>query len=185
LKQSIFEKILTSIIAFGLVIWLGCSVARSVIYYDVVIRDVQKNQMIIRTDLNNQDLFRSTYHLSALAVYTDVSYSFCFAALVILMINVRKKIKKHGFLMMIFILFILFAPLEIFNIFQDIKLSTAIFFDNVRDFSAPVIQNYYNTKINSNFYNVLNGLSILVYFTIILLAIWQPLNRAELIKDEN
>ena len=78
MKQSIYVKILTSIIAFGLVIWLGCSVARSVIYYDVVKRDVQKNQMTIRTDLSNQDLFRSTYHISAMAVYIDISYTLCF-----------------------------------------------------------------------------------------------------------
>ena len=87
--------------------------------------------------------------------------------------------------MMIFILFILFSPLEIYGIYEDIKLSTAIFFDNVREFSAPVIQNYFYSKIKSNLYNVLNGLSILVYFTIILLAIWQPLNRTDLLNDES
>lgn len=169
----------------GLVIWLGCSVARSVIYYDVVVRDVQKNQMMIRTDLSNQDLFRSTYHLSAMAVYIDVSYAFCFISIILLMFNVRKKLKVQGWLLMIFILFILFTPLEIYNIYYDMKLSTAIFFDNTRVFSASVIQDYFQAKINSNFYSVINGLSILVYFTIILIAIWKPLNRSEISKDEN
>jgi len=98
-----------------------------------------------------------------------------FALSFFLFARYKSLMRKEGWILMCFVLFYLFSPLQLYTIYQDIRLSLSIFQQNIWEFYSSQIQDFFFKRVKNVVYNSLNGLAILSALTIVVYAIWQPL----------
>ena len=178
MKNNFWMKLLQFLAVLSFVVYFGMGLARSVIFYDIVVLNPETNLMIERTDLSADLLFRSVFHYFAMSAYSSTAYIILFLSVIMILILKRKHIKQQGWLLMITILILLFSPFEIWNVYSDINVSYEIFFNHINDFSSELIQNYIKFRMN-NILSVFSGLSFLTQLTIIVLIVFKPLDKSE------
>jgi uncharacterized membrane protein len=94
---------------------------------------------------------------------------------VVLLILNKGNIKKNGWLFMVAVLAILFAPFELYMIFKDIEISRIIFWGGGAEAAADKINEYMKFRSDSKF-SLMSGLSFLSQLTIFVFAVFKPLN---------
>lgn len=175
-------KIAITILTFGFILWFGGSVMRSAIAFDIIIPGVQVG---VKSSYPVNLLMHSVYNFGMLASYTDFGYIIALIAALYLVIIWRKQLRERGWLFMAFILFFLTVPIEGYLIYMDIKLSIAIYWNNVRDFYNPDIQKFFFERYKSVTITTMSGLAFLSSITSVLYLIWRPLNKTENVKHES
>ncbi len=168
-------KMLATFAICGFMIWFGGSLLRSTIAYDLF---EPAKEFQLKNTYNDELKMHSVYLFSTLSLYTNVSYGITFIAVFIMTIALRKQLRSQGWLFMAVVLFFLASPMELYKIFLDLKLSIAIYYDNVREFYNPVINEYFIMRFKNIAFNTLSSLSFLANFTIIIFLIWKPLDKS-------
>jgi hypothetical protein len=62
---------------------------------------------------------------------------------------------------------------------MDLKLSIAVYFNNVKEFSDPAIQNYLIPRFKNIALTTGNSLAFLANITAVLYVIWKPLSQSK------
>lgn len=175
IKNIIINKIFLSLLTFGIIIWLGGTVVRNAIAFDIFVPGTEltlKNWYTDEMRLTTVSLFRVA------SFYTIVGFCLSFVSAVYLLIQYRKEFKFKGWLLMSFILFFLASPIEFYLIYYDIKIILA--FNNlmVKSFNDSIITDYFIARYSK--LTIPATLSFLASLTAVLLVIWQPLNKKKI-----
>lgn len=172
---SRLTKTFLFLLAIGGVVWLGSSLVRMVVGFDVFVAGTL--QVKDQADIARLQTIR-LYTL--LGMWTDWSFLLCTIGVIGMIVLLGKTFKRYGWMMMCAILFVLVVPVQAWISWDDFKLF--MLFDGVSGASlAPTaeIVDVFLRRQQNVILNICSGLALLSGFTIITLAAWRPLHRNE------
>lgn len=156
------------------VLWLGGSHIRAIIGNDLLTFGTLEIKDI------NLDAELEIYRLISLASLSIMgSYCVALVSSIVFLWTSPFRLKEHGWLMISAILFYLFVPVEVFTMYLDGKMIYNEFFTTVD-----------NEALRGLFLDRLGALAgtpfiaTLCYYTIIILAVFQPLKRKQPVVHE-
>ncbi|HTX17237.1 MAG TPA: hypothetical protein VMG34_01150 [Bacteroidota bacterium] len=166
-RASLFILIISAII------WLGAVNVRAVIGNELLVFGTLDFKESLNSDLE-REIFR-LISLSSLIVIGGYLGTF-FSALVFVK-TTPLRFRENGWLTMSAVLFFIFSPVEFYTIFLDWRMIALDFFSNptLREFRVLFIHRL----------AALAGvpiIALLCYYTIIALAIWQPMKRVQAVS---
>ena len=161
-RVSLFFLIVSSII------WLGAVNVRAVIGNELLVFGTLDFKQNLDPELE-REVFRL---ISLSSVIVIAGYLATFASALVFAKTTELRFKQNGWLMMSAILFFLFSPVEFYTIFLDWRMIALDFFSDptLREFRVLFIHRL----------AALAGvpiIALLCYYTIIALAVWQPMKR--------
>jgi len=168
--QKLSTRISLFVLIISAVVWLGA----------VNVRAVIGNELLNFGTLEFKDhldpgLEREVFRLISLtSVIVILGYLAVFVSAVVFVRTTTLSLKRNGWLMMSALLFFIFSPVEFYTLVLDWKMITLDFFSNasLTDFRILFIHRL----------AALAGvpiIALLSYYTIVGLAIWQPLKKPE------
>jgi hypothetical protein len=173
-------KFWISLLSFATIFWLGGFAARSLIGNEFFITGTLEYSPTISLD-QERTLFQLIY---AATFVVMISYVVVLVSMIAIMRLIPLKLKDHGWLLMVAILFFLFIPVEIFTGYLDVKfiLLWATTKDTLQTQGLQVYEQHSTLmrETLSHRIGALGGLPViatLCYFTAIVIAVWQPLKR--------
>lgn len=178
--KSLFTKVFLTIAAIGFALWFGGTVTRSTIAYDLI---VPGEEFRIKNWYTPEAKYQNTYLYAMTAVYTDSGYAAALVAAIAIAIYFRREMRYKGWLFMALVLFFIAAPVELYLIYLDIKLSMALFYDNAQ-FTDPGVQQYFIERYQNVTLSTLSALAFLAMLTSLIYVIWRPLDRRKPITEE-
>lgn len=167
-------KIFVTLFAIGFIMWLGGTVLRTSIGYDLF---VPGSDFVLKPEYSNEIRMYNVYIYVITALYTGVSYGIATISAVVLAFKTKKEFKRRGWIFMAFILFIVTIPIQGYSIYMDILLAKEVYINGVRDFFADIIQQNYIARFTLAKYTTINSISMLAALTCVLYFIWRPLDR--------
>jgi hypothetical protein len=173
-QYSVSIKIFLSILAFGFILWIGGSILRTAIAFDLF---VPGTALVLKSYYSNAIQMHSVYIYSMLSFYTGVGFGIAFISAIILNIKFRKIIRKRGWLFMAFILFYFSSIAAGFLIYQDIRLAMDISWYHVNEFSSETVQKYVINRFKYLPISSAYWLSLLSSLTALFYIIWRPLDK--------
>lgn len=165
-----------------MVIWLGGSVIRNVIIFDLFV----PAETLTLKSWYNQDVINYNIKLfTATSLYTSIAYIIMFLLFIVISYIERKNFRRKGWLMMSVILFFLVSPIVIYNIYLDYILSSNIFLAQTPNYlqSLELIVNRYGSTMNT----VLSGIAYLAGLNIVAFSVYKPLvisNHSDTLHNE-
>ncbi|MCX6141182.1 MAG: hypothetical protein NTX15_10215 [Candidatus Kapabacteria bacterium] len=167
-------RVFVALFALGGVIWLGASVARMVVGFDVFV----PGTLVFKPTQSESVRLHTIWLFTLLGGWTGWSFLTCTVGGVGTAILVRRSFKTHGWLLMSAILLVLLIPVQAYVAWEDYQLWT--FFDRTTGmpFAQPAeiigvfLHRYTNTAVN-----VMLGMSLFAALTIILFCTIRPLQK--------
>lgn len=183
IRKSLFAKIFMTILAFGFCLWFGGSVVRSAIGFDIFYPSAK---LELKSHYTNEIRMHSVYLYATTSLYSDIGYFASFVSVLALAIYWRKQLKLRGWLFMSIMLFLVASPVELYFIYCDIKLSLAIYYDQVKDFASMPVTTYFYDRFKQPSMATPSALAFLAIITSVLYIIWRPLDgkSKEIEKNE-
>lgn len=173
-RKEITLKFLIIVFTFAVIIWIGGSLLRNIIAFDLF---VPATELSLK-NYYSQEVRLHTIHLYSVgSVYTGIAFSVAVICSVMLFILTSKRLKENGWLFMSFIMFFLVAVLESYNLYLDIMLGMAISNNEIDGFSSPAIKEYFLFRYYK--LGILEPLKYLAILTIIAFIVWKPLNKRQ------
>ncbi len=151
------------------ILWLGGAYVRAIIGNDLLKFGTLEFLEYIPPDAE-QEIFRL---LSFVSLSIIITYVAALVSSVVFLATCPFKLKEHGWLMMSAILFYLFIPVEAFTMYLDGKMIYNEFFTTVDN---VVFRELFLARLGA-----LAGtpfIATLCYYTIIGLAVFQPLKKS-------
>lgn len=173
MKFTHFQKLFIASWFVGVIIWIGGSIVRTTIAYDLF--EAQKT-LTLKQYFAKNDALITARHFAIGSLYTEVGFIISFISAIILFPALRKHFKRKGWLLMSYILFVLASISEFILLFFDIKLSLYIFSGSSNlSYNAYEVQKYFHWRLqNLSFLIIYNWLAI---FSIIFFFVFSPLTR--------
>ncbi len=154
------------------IVWLGATVTRALIGNDLLRTDTATLTLSINNALS-PDAQREAFRLLSICSLTILgSYVVTLISSVVFLATSPFKLKHHGWLMMSAILFYLFVPVEVWTFYLDWKMIYLEFFTTE---GLDRFQEVFLARVGA-----LAGaptVALLCYFTIIGLAVFQPMKK--------
>jgi hypothetical protein len=176
MRQTTFiSKVFISILAIGFALWFGGTVTRSTIAYDLMIPG---EDFKIKNWYSPEAQQQSAYLYAITAVYVDSGYAAALVSALALAILYRRELRKRGWVFMAFVLFFIAAPVQLYLIYLDIKLSMAMFYDNAA-FHDDAVRKYLIERYSDVTVNTISALAFLAMLTSLIYVIWRPLDRPQ------
>jgi len=172
--QTKTEKLLATIFMLAFTLWLGGSLIRTIVAYSVF--DTSATQTLI-SQVSNDILMQTVYLFAAATVYTLPTYLIALAIVIYFAVKYKKEYKTAGWLFMSIVLFLIAAPMQLYNAYLDVQLSMHIFWGGNWEFYSEQIQNFFLKRFTTIWQNSFSGLSYLANLTIIIFIVWQPLKK--------
>jgi hypothetical protein len=177
--QTRTEKLIATLFMLAFTLWLGGSLIRTIIAYSVF--EPSATATLIR-QISNDILMQSVYLFAASTLYTLPAYLISLGAVVYFLVKFKGYFKEEGWLMMSIFLFLIAAPIQLYNAYLDVQLSMHIFWGGNWEFYSEQIQNFFLKRFTSIWQTSFGGLSYLANLTILVYLVWQPLKK---INNEN
>ncbi|MFP4369807.1 MAG: hypothetical protein ACLFR2_09520 [Candidatus Kapaibacterium sp.] len=168
------KKILLTIAVLGFVTWFGGSIIRGMIGYAAF---DAKAGLPVKDSYPEEVLMLIVNIYASTGLYTNIGYLLWFIAGIIFLISMKGYIRQRGWLFMSAALFFVIAPVELYKLYMDAKLSMALFFEPGLLFTHRAIQDFFIEKFRNNLLVSGSGISMMAAITIILLFIWKPLDK--------
>jgi hypothetical protein len=158
----------------GTILWLGGVHIRAILGSDML-----KFGTLEFEDYLSPDVEREIFRLiSFISIIVIVGYLVVLISSVVFLTSSPFRLREHGWLMMSVILFYLFVPVELFTMIIDGKMIYQEFFTTVDN---SVFRELFIARVGA-----LAGapvIALLCYYTIIVLAVFQPLRRRPVTKE--
>jgi len=166
------SKILLTLLAFGVILWIGGAIARLAIAYDLFLPGTELILKNYYTDI----IRLHTVHLFAMTgLYTGVGFSVCLLIALIIFFKSKSILKKQGWLFMAFVLFFLTVPFESYMMYLDIRLNMAFWSGKLLSFNDYNITSYFLIRFSK--LGIPSVLSFFAVLTSVVMIIWRPLNK--------
>ncbi len=173
-----FQKLLISLWLVGIVLWIGGSLVRYIIAYDIF---EPGTQLELRKSLSEKEILLGVRHFSIGTAYTGTGFAVAFLCWFILLPSFTKKFKLQGWLFMSSVLFGLASIFEFILLYMDIRLSTYIFWAPLLHFNSYEIQTFFYNRIkNLSFMFVFNWFAVA---TILFFIVFRPLTKQQVHED--
>ncbi len=170
-----FQKILIFLWSVGIILWIGGSIVRASIVYDIF--EPRINSIAFRDWVTENFALWTVRHFSIGSLYTGIGFVLALVSSISLFPSMKKKFKFEGWLMMSYLLFFLAALSEFFLLYNDIRLGLYVFFNDNLDYYSSEIQTFFHNRFAKlNFLMVYNWLAI---FTILFLFVFKPLKKRQ------
>lgn len=167
-RFTAIDKLITSIAAFAMIMWLGGSIIRTLVTYDLY----QPGTLIFKNyslDAQNQ-----TIHLiSNMTLYIDVSYAFVILATIYLLCRFHHSMKEHGWMFMSAVMLLLTVIPNLILIYQDYLFTVGVTWWDAT-FEAQLVIDYLTFKFVK--YSILEPMVMLAGMTAVILIVCRPLN---------
>ena len=173
IKNKLF-KVLLTIFVFGFVIWLGGTIFRTSIAYNLF---KIGPQMELKPEYTNIERINTIYLFSTTSLMTGIAYCLSVVSGSLLAVMLRKEFKDKGWIFIIFCLFVFTVPIQSYFLYMDYELANAVYYKKILDFYHPDIQNFFVLRFKSITNGSLRTMLLLSGFTCILYAVWQPLDN--------
>lgn len=170
-------KFFLLLLLVGGVTWIGGGVARMVVGYSVFV----PGTLEWNPALTDAARLQAIWLYTLLGGWTEWAWAAATVGGFGVMVTLRSKFKRHGWLMMAAILFVLILPVQAYIASEDYHLW--MYFDRTSGLplAAPEeITRVFLGRFSSTLVNVLVALSMLASMTIIALAALQPLHNPNL-----
>jgi hypothetical protein len=174
MNLTYFQKTLISIALICFVFFLGGTVIRSAIAFDLFLPNANFE---LKHEFTNEMRMQSMYVYAITAFYTDFGYGITFLIMTSLLFSLKKYFKQEGWLFMIFTLFFLTAPINAFTIYYDYKLNEAIMYNHLTDFNSWDVQHWFVERYKDLRINSASTISFFASITCLVFLIWQPLKK--------
>ncbi len=159
------------LLAIGALLWLGGTNVRAIIAFDLF----ETGTLTYKTWIP-PDAERQTFRLVALtAPYTIVGYLLTLVGATMFLRTTHLKLKENGWLMMSAIMFYMFLPVEIYQIWYDIHLV-------LQEEAIAGVLNWFAVRTEAQ--SLLKGrlaalsgvpaIALMCYYTIIVIVVWKP-----------
>lgn len=163
-----------SLFAVGGVIWLGASIARMVVGFDVFV----PGTLEFKPTQSEAVRLHTIWLFTLLGGWTGWSFLLATVGGIGTAVIVRRSFRTHGWLLMSAVLLMLLIPVQAYVAWEDYRLWT--FFDRTTgmplaqpaEIIAAFLNRYTNTTVN-----ILLGMSLLAALTMILFCTIRPLQR--------
>lgn len=169
-----FQKLLISLWLVGIVLWIGGSLVRYIIAYDVF---EPGTQLELKKSLSEKEILLGVRHFAVGTAYTGTGFVVAFLCWLVLLPSFAKKFKLQGWLFMGSVLFGLASILELILLYMDIRLSIYIFWSSTLHFNSYEIQTFFYKRIkNLSFMFVFNWFAVA---TILFFIVFRPLTKQQ------
>jgi len=172
---SRLTKTFLFLFVIGGVVWLGSSLVRMVVGFDVFVAGTLQ----VKEQAEVARLQTIRLH-TLLGMWTDWSFLLCAIGATGSIFLLARTFKRHGWMLMCAILFLLVVPVQAWVAWYDFRLF--MLFDGASGASlAPPaeIVDVFLRRQQDVVLNICSGLALLSGFTIVALAVWRPLHRHE------
>lgn len=167
------DKFLKAIIYLALAIFIGGSIARLSIAFDLFIPGLLE----IKPWYGEEIRLHSAWLFTSSGLYSGIGYILFLLASIVYLPRAIKDFKIKGYLLYCYIIGIAFAPVELYKIFCDIKLAFAFFDHSIKyGFIDSQIRDYFFNRF-SGVFGAMSYLSIFAYANIALFLGWKPLTK--------
>jgi len=123
--KTIWTKIFLTIFVIGLSIWIGGTIVRYAIAYDVF---VPGTELELKNWYSDTEMVTTVHLFRIAAFYTIFGFCSAFVSVIVLFAYWKKDLKKHGWLFISFVLFFLATPIEFYLIYYTISSAEPSFF---------------------------------------------------------
>jgi hypothetical protein len=175
------QKLLFGLFLICLSIWIGGSLTRSVIAFDLF---MPTQEFALKPGLSNEDRIVTLYLYTITAAYADFAYLISFLCFLVFSFTAREQFKKHGWLFMCVFIFFFFSPVNLLNIYYDYMLSLAVYFDRITDFRDYRVNTWFIERFRSIPLNTAAMLSFFSSLTIVLYSVTRPLDKSVITYTE-
>jgi len=164
--ETKISKISSVILIIAAIVWLGGLNIRAMVGFDML----QMGTLDFKPNIHPY-VERTVFSLIALSsIVIDIAYGIVWLAGILWLKTTKLSMRKNGWLMMSAILFYMFTPVEVYTIILDLKMWYLDFLG-----SNDLVE---FRKLFIHRLGALSGvpmIAILSYYTIIVLAIFRPL----------
>jgi len=164
--ETKISKISSVILIIAAIVWLGGLNIRAMVGFDML----QMGTLDFKPNIHPY-VERTVFSLIALSsIVIDIAYSIVWLAGILWLKTTKLSMRKNGWLMISAILFYMFTPVEVYTIILDLKMWYLDFLG-----SNDLVE---FRKLFIHRLGALSGvpmIAILSYYTIIVLAIFRPL----------
>ena len=160
-----------------MIIWLGGSLVRNVMVFDLFIPGIE---LTFKPDYTPEIINYNIHLYASTALYTGVAYGIAFLIILIISIMELKSFRREGWLFMSIVLFLLVSPIVIYNLYLDYSISIAVFWNDFSLLSDGGLSDAIFARYNNSANTVLSGIAYLANVNIILYAVYKPLKTDDL-----
>ncbi|MBU3699262.1 MAG: hypothetical protein FGM33_04520 [Candidatus Kapabacteria bacterium] len=167
-------KFFLLLLLLGGVVWIGGGIARMVVGYSVFV----PGTLEWNPALSDQARIQSVWLYTLLGGWTDWSWAAATVGGLGVIVSLRSQFRRHGWLLMSAILFVLILPVQAYVASEDYRLW--MYFDRLTGLPLAEpgeIERIFLLRFSSTLVNVLVALSMLASITIIALGALQPLHN--------
>ncbi|MFN3307148.1 MAG: hypothetical protein ACK42Z_08195, partial [Candidatus Kapaibacteriota bacterium] len=158
------EKIFVSLFFIGVIIWIGGSITRGAIAYDIF--ELNKQTIVLRPWVDEKIASITVRNFAVGSIYTIIGFLLTVVSFLFLLTKIKSNFKKEGWLLISTILYALAFVSEIILSYFDIKLNLYVFFSSNVSYYSQEIQTFFYVRLKKfSFLIIYNWLAI---FTIIL-----------------
>lgn len=191
-KSEILLNIFVNLFIFGLAIWIGGSIIRSAIIYDIyeptsnltLPKDIYSDLALKQNTYTDNIRLHAIYLYSNTSIYTNVAYILSLVSGIFLLFFNIRELKQKGWLFMSLLLLLFSAPVEIFNMYCDYQLNYVLKWDGgVLTFFDGNIQKYAIERFTNLLQRTFGVMSFLSAITTIIFFVWKPLEGTNKIKN--
>ncbi|QLH53941.1 MAG: hypothetical protein CH6_2419 [Candidatus Kapaibacterium sp.] len=167
------QKLLLSIFIIGIMIWIGGSIIRSAIVYDIFEADYQ--QLKFRYWVDEKIALITVRNFAVGSLYTGIGFFLSLLSSIFLFPAMKKHFKSEGWLFMSFILLVIAYVFEIILLYFDIRLGLYLFFNPKVSYYSNEVQTFFYERFSKyNFLMVYNWFAVI---SIILFSVFKPLRK--------
>ncbi len=168
LRAEALWRIALFVMVCSAIIWLGGSVVRALIGYDLLLPgSIEIDQYL------SADAEREIYRLVALSSLVIIgAYCLTLAGSIVFLSTSPFRIREHPWMLMAAILLYVFVPVEVFTIVLDVRLVYQEFFTTA---DTAVLRELFLARLGA-----LAGAPLVAtfcYFTVVGLAVFQPFRK--------
>lgn len=176
-KLNTSSKILALLAIFGIMTWLGGSIVRSAIAYDIFVPFSANFEL--KNYYTNEVLVHNVYLFANTSIYPSVGYGISFLSVILLAFINKDKLKKEGWFFMIVALYIIFAPIEIYQMILDYNLNMGFRDKIITQFNSPIVNDNFMQRLTYVPIRTYSVLSFLSHLAAITFMIIKPLRVKE------
>ncbi len=169
-----WQKLLLTLSAFGLVVWLGGAVLRQVIVYDLFV----PGTLVYKPELSD-DAARQTLHIYGItAVYVRVGYLLALLCVPVF-INLHRRWRSYGWLFMAGVLFMMFIPFEAVFLYFDWRIEQTVGLGlgfNLAE-AKELLWQAFSLRFLGDFGSGARWLTLFGYLSAIAVLVWRPLHK--------
>jgi hypothetical protein len=172
---SVKAKIFITLFTLGIIIWLGGSIIRTIVAYDIY---VPATELKVKDYYSDEIRIQTVRLFASGALYTEVAYGVAFLSAVYLIVYYRKQLKIRGWLFMSFVLFFMSSPIEFYMMYMDLNLNLGLYNNYKYTLNDDFINHFFVSRFRQ--LNFMAPMAYLSVFSSVWLVIFRPLDKKQI-----